>query len=47
MRNPGEKTWIRGKCINEERNRSIQVEVDGRIYTRNRIDLKLIKKENK
>ena len=47
MRKPGEKTWTRGECLNEERNRSIQVEVDGRIYTRNRIDLKVVKKENK
>ena len=47
MRKPGEKTWTCGECLTEERNRSIQVEMDGRIYTRNRIDLKVVNKENK
>ena len=47
MRKPGEKTWTRGKCLNEEQNRSIQIEVDDRIYTINRIYLKLIKKIKK
>ena len=35
MRKPLEKTWICSAYINEERKKSIQVEVDGSTYITN------------
>ena len=45
IRKPDESTWKQGSCIQMERNRSYEVLVDNKIYRRNRIDIKPIRKE--
>ena len=47
IRNPGETTWSEGKVKEEPRERSYKVEVDGKNYIRNRIDIKPLVNEVK
>ena len=44
---PGETTWSEGKITEEIRDRSYKVEVDGKSYVRNRIDIQTLINKNK
>ena len=45
IRKPGESTWQQVSCIKMDRNMSYEVLVDNKLYRRNRIDIKPIRKE--
>ena len=44
MKKTGEATWTQGSCIKMERNRSYEVVVDNKVYRRNHIDIKPVRK---